>query len=103
MNKFLLTLTAGAVLAALPGIAIAQPFARSCANRNTKGCRDAREAFAKHHGGMYPNQYYNGWYGGREGRWYQRNNAWRWEGMDGDDYYEGPHHHWRWFHHHDED
>jgi hypothetical protein len=46
---------------------------------------------------------YNEWYAGRQGRWYQRDRDWRWEGMDGDDYYRTRDHGWRWFHHHHDD
>ena len=77
----------------------------ACANNNSKACRDARDAFARHHGVVYPQQYYSQWYQGQQGRWYQNNNNWRWEGMDGDDYWRG-NNGWEWrkhHHHHDDD
>jgi hypothetical protein len=71
----------------------------ACTNNNSKHCVDARNAFAEHHGGVYPEQYYNHWYQGRPGRWAQQSNAWRWDGMDGDRYSKGRHG-WEWRHHH---
>ena len=40
---------------------------QGCANNNSRACRDARDAFARHHGGNYPRQYQNHAYnnGGR--------------------------------------
>ena len=102
------------ILFAAAGLAIAgSGYAQygACVNNNSKECVDARNAFARHHGGVYPNQYYNQWYGGRQGRWAQQNNEWRYEGMDGDDYWRG-NDGWNWRHrerahehehHHDHD
>lgn len=49
-NIMLAALTAG--LATAGG-----GYRGGCANSNSKACRDAREAFADHHGGAYPRQY----------------------------------------------
>jgi hypothetical protein len=94
------------MLAALTaGMASAQRYS-ACANNNSQACRDARNAFAEHHSGQYPNQYYNQWYSGQPGRWNQQNNNWRWEGRDGDEYWRGDRG-WEWkhheHHHHDHD
>jgi hypothetical protein len=104
MKKILLSLLLGAMTIGIGGSS-AQAFwgRHHCADSNSKACRDAREAFAKHHNGVYPGQYYNEWYAGRQGRWHQRDRDWRWEGMDGDDYYRTRDHGWRWFHHHHDD
>jgi hypothetical protein len=90
--KKLLFAAALTVLSA--GIANAQ-WRGSCIGNNSKACTDARNAFAEHHGGVFPEQYYNSWYGGHQGRWYQHGAEWRWEGTDGRDWWGG---HWR--HHH---
>ena len=99
-------ITIAALSMGLVGVTHAAPFRYSaCANNNSKACRDARDAFAEHHNGVYPNQYYNQWYQGRPGRWAQSGRDWRYEGMDGDDYWRGSkgwewrarhheHHHW---------
>jgi hypothetical protein len=73
----------------------------ACVNNNSKHCVDARNAFAEHHGGKYPEQYFNNYYQGQPGRWTQQKNEWRWDGMDGDRYYKG-HNGWEWKHHHHE-
>src|SRR5437868_15466199 len=89
MKKLLFALALSALTA---GVANAQG---ACYHDNSKACRDAREAFAEHHGGVYPEQYYNMWYQGGQGRWNQNNNDWRWEGMDGRDYWRD-HDRWDW-------
>jgi hypothetical protein len=99
MKLFPITLLLATLAVGLAGTGYAQYG--SCVNNNSKACRDARNAFAEHHGGVFPEQYYNHWYGGNQGRWYQRNNEWRWEGINGDRYWKG-HDGWEW-HHHDHD
>lgn len=98
MKKFLLS---GILFAALSAGAVGTSYAQygSCVGNNSKACTDARNAFAEHHGGVFPEQYFNHYYQGRPGRWIQENNAWRWEGMDGDRYVRGAHG-WEWRHHH---
>ena len=91
MKKLFLALALGTLTAGIAG----PSFAGSCAGVNTKACRDAREAFAEHHGGVYPQQYYNQWYNGRQGRWAQRDRDWRWEGMNGNDYWREKNE-WKW-------
>ncbi len=91
MKTLLSALTIAALTAGLTGLSYAAPFRYSaCAHNNSEACRDARDAFAEHHNGVYPNQWYNQWYQGRQGRWAQRDKNWRWEGMDGRDYCHGP-------------
>jgi hypothetical protein len=82
------------------GTSFAQPGYSACWGRNTPACVDAKKAFAEHHGGVFPEQYYNSYYNGGPGRWYQENNAWRWEGANGDRYYKGDKG-WEWHHWHD--
>jgi len=89
-------LFAAALTVLSAGAASARGYS-ACINNNSKACRDARAAFAEHHNGQFPEQYYNSWYGGRQGRWNQRNNQWRWEGIDGDNYSKGRHG-WQWAH-----
>ena len=102
MKKVLFTILLAAVSAAVANTGYAQGFS-ACANSNSKACIDARNAFAEHHGGVMPEQYYNNWYAGNQGRWYQQNNDWRWEGMNGDEYWRGDRG-WEWRHHdHDHD
>jgi hypothetical protein len=97
MKKFLLS---GILVAALSAGAAGTSYAqRNCINNNSKACRDARAAFAEHHGGVYPEKYFNHWYQGNQGRWTQEHNEWQWEGMNGDRYWKGPHG-WEWQHHH---
>src|ERR1700693_1371527 len=85
------TLISAIVLAAVSfgtvGSSLAQGY--GCMGNNSPACVNARNAFAEHHGGVFPEQYYNSWYGGNQGRWYQQNNAWRWEGVNGDRYERG--------------
>jgi hypothetical protein len=103
MKFFSFTLLLATLTLGLAGTGHAQYGA--CVGNNSKACRDARDAFARHHGGVYPQQYYNQWYQGRQGRWNNNNNDWRWEGMDGDDYWRG-NNGWAWGHrrhHHDHD
>jgi hypothetical protein len=90
MKIFVLTM----LLATLSGgVALAghnNPYAyKTCANSNSKACRDARDAFARHHNGQSPEQYNNSWYQGQQGRWNQSGNDWRWNGADGDEYRRG--------------
>jgi hypothetical protein len=82
MKKLLLTLifvgfTAGAANAACIG--------------NSKACVDARNAFAEHHGGVYPGQYYQGY----QGQWARNGNDWRFRSNEGREYYHG-HDGWAW-------
>jgi hypothetical protein len=87
----------------IPAAGHAQSY--GCIGNNSRACVEARNAFAEHHGGMYPDQYYNAWYGGNRGRWYQQINDWRWEGVNGDRYWRD-HDRWewhRWHHHHHDD
>jgi hypothetical protein len=95
MKAFLLAV---ALTALSVGVASAQPWSR-CFENNSPACTNARNAFAEHHGGLFPEQYYNGWYNGGRGRWYQRGGGWRWEGVDGREYANGPHG-WAWGRHH---
>lgn len=101
MKKVLFAMVLAALSAGAAGTGYAQGYSR-CANNNSPACVDARNAFARHHGGAFPEQYYNNWYGGNQGRWYQQNNDWRWEGMNGDQYWRGDHG-WEWRHHHHHD
>jgi len=100
------TLLSAIVLTAVSFGTVGSSFAAgygACVGNNSPACVNARNAFAEHHGGRFPEQYYNSWYGGNQGRWYQQNNAWRWEGMNGDRYEPGRHG-WEWHHahhHHD--
>jgi len=99
------TLVGAFVLAAvsfgIAGTSFAQAPYSACLGNNSPACVNARKAFAEHHGGTFPEQYYNSWYGGNRGRWYQENNNWRWEGANGDRYWKGDHG-WEWHHFHDE-
>ncbi len=96
MKKVFSAMVFAAISFGLVGSSFAQ---YSCLGNNSPHCVDARKAFAEHHGGVFPEQYYNSWYGGSQGRWYQQNNAWRWEGANGDRYYPGAHG-WEWHRHH---
>ncbi len=99
MKRTLLSVFVVAVLSiGLTGSAFAQ--VGRCFNNPSKACQDANKAFAKHHGGVYPEQYFNSWYGGNRGRWYQQDNDWRWEGANGDRYWNGAHGWERHRHHH---
>ena len=105
MKKTVLNaITIAALSLALGGGAFAQ--SHKCWNNPSKACRDANKAFAEHHGGLYPRQYFNSWYQGNPGRWYRHDRDWRWEGADGDRYWRGRRG-WAWhrFHHghHDDD
>jgi len=100
MKKFLLALSLAALTAGFAGTSYAQFYEGNCVGNNSKHCVDARNAFAEHHGGVYPQQYYNNWYQGNQGRWNRANNDWRWESMNGDRYSRGAHG-WEWRHHHD--
>src|SRR6202050_1856075 len=98
MKKVLFTILFAAASAGLAGTGYAQGFS-ACANSNGPACTAARNAFAEHHGGVFPEQYYNHWYGGNQGRWIQERNEWRWEGMNGDAYMRSDHG-WEWRRHH---
>ncbi len=77
----------------------------ACANSNSKECQEAKKAFAEHHNGMYPEQYYNQWYQGHQGRWSQQGNNWRFENAEGGQYRK-VHDKWEWVkeqHHHEHD
>jgi len=74
----------------------------SCRNNNSQHCIDARNAFARHHNGLYPEQWDNQWYQGHQGRWTQYNKDWRWEGSDGGQY-RRVHDKWEWVEHHKRD
>jgi uncharacterized protein YjbJ (UPF0337 family) len=63
----------------------------SCVNNNSQHCRDARAAFAEHHNGKSPNQ----WYQGHQGRWNQQGHAWQWRSDDGREYRQGQQG-WQW-------
>jgi hypothetical protein len=105
MKRFVVTTVLAALTIGWSAAAYAQPYYRysTCVNNNSKACRDARDAFAGHHNGQYPEQWYGHWYQGQQGRWNQVDNNWRWEGMDGDEYGNGPKG-WEWKHHdHDHD
>jgi len=95
MKKLLLSLvfvafTGGIAAAAQPG---------GCIGRNNKACVDARNAYAEHHGGVYPGQYYQGY----RGNWARNGNEWRFRGENGREYWHSPRG-WEWreahFHHH---
>jgi hypothetical protein len=90
MKTFVLTILLTALTS---GIAAAGYSFQTCGN--TKACNDARAAFAEHHHGQYPTQYYNQWYQGRQGRWNHKGTNWRWEGLRGDRYAQG-HNGWQW-------
>ncbi len=53
-----------------------------CAHNNSKACQDANKAFAEHHNGIYPEQWFSENYQGRPGRW-------QWEHAEGDSWYQG--------------
>jgi hypothetical protein len=97
MKIFFFTILLAGLTAGLAGAGggYNQPYGnRSCANSNTKGCQDARKAFAEHHNGLYPDQYFNQWYQGQQGRWTRSGNNWRWQNAEGDQYYQGRQGHW---------
>jgi len=98
MKTFVFAILLAALSAGLATSGYAQGYS-ACANNNSKACVDARNAFARHHGGVYPGEYYNHWFQGNQGRWTRVNNDWRWEGMNGDRYWRGAHG-WEWRHHH---
>src|ERR1700675_3092089 len=101
MKKIVLTILFAALTAGAAGTSYAQ-YSGACVGNNSRACADARNAFAEHHGGVFPEQYYNHYYQGQPGRWNRDNNDWRWEGMNGDRYSRGDHG-WEWHHHHDHD
>ena len=105
MKTLLFAISFAALSAGMSGVGYAQYRYSACANSNSRACINARNAFARHHGGVYPERYYNHWYQGDQGRWSRVNNDWRWERMDGDEYWRGAHG-WEWKHHrhhHDDD
>src|SRR5882762_5776141 len=92
-KTFLFTIAIVAMTGGLAGAAGGYGY-HSCANNNSKACRDARSAFAEHHNGLSPEQYNNQWYQGQQGRWSQNGNNWRWNGAEGDQWYQGQQGHW---------
>jgi len=92
MRIFLLTLLFATLTG---GFADAGYNYSSCANNNSKACVDARNAFAEHHNGQFPEAFYNQSYQGQHGRWIQQGNDRRWEGADGREYRKG-HNGWQW-------
>ena len=65
-----------------------------CWHNNSKECVDARNAFAEHHNGRYPEQYCNQYYQGQRGRWIQNGNQWQWSGGGSNQWYQGRQGHW---------
>jgi hypothetical protein len=97
MKIFVLTIVLAALTAGLAtaGGSYGQSYKYSaCANNNSKECRDARDAFARHHNGQYPEQWNNEWYQGQQGRWNQQDNSWQWRGAEGDQWNQGRQGHW---------
>ncbi len=96
MKKLLLTL---AFIAFTGGVASAQG---ACYGNNSPACVHARNAFAEHHGGVFPGQYFQGY----QGTWARSGNDWRFRSNDGREYWRGDHG-WGWRearehrHHHD--
>lgn len=66
----------------------------ACFHNNSQECRNARNAFAEHHNGLFPEQWCNQWYQGQQGRWYQQDKTWHWEGNEGDQWFQGQQGHW---------
>ena len=66
----------------------------ACAHNNSKACVDARNAFARHHNGMYPEQFCNQYYQGQRGRWVRHGNQWAWAGSEGNEWQDGRRGHW---------
>lgn|ERR1700676_3421906 len=97
MKIFLLTLVLAGLTGGMAGAAgYNQSYNYSgCANNNGKACRDARDAFARHHNGQSPNQWNNAWYQGQQGRWNQNGNNWQWRNVQGDEYRNGRNG-WQW-------
>jgi hypothetical protein len=104
MKIFLFATVLTALTTATAGLALAgggfngQKYS-ACAHSNSKECQDAKKAFADHHNGMFPEQYYNQWYQGHQGRWDQHGKDWRWENEDGGQYRK-VHDKWEWVEHH---
>ena len=65
MKTVLFTILLAALSAGLAGSGYAQGYS-ACAHNNSKACVDARNAFARHHGGVIPGQYYNHWFQGNQ-------------------------------------
>jgi len=61
VKVFLFTLALAALSA---GMANAGWDYSRCANNNSRACTDARNAFASHHGGVFPEQYSMNHHGG---------------------------------------
>lgn len=88
MKIFLFTILLVALTSGLARTAGAERYPyRSCAHSNTKECRDARDAFARHHNGLTPEQWYQQYYQGQPG-------LWRWENAEGDEWFQGRQGHW---------
>lgn len=97
MKKFLFIILLAVLSAGLApvGRAYSQVYRyHACTNNNSKECRDAREAFARHHNGLTPEQWYQDYYQGQPGRWNQQGNNWQWQGAEGDEWYQGRQGHW---------
>jgi hypothetical protein len=97
LKTFLSTISLAAlaaVLVAVVGVSD-KPYRYSeCANNNSEACRDARDAFARRHSGQSPEQWYEEWYQGQQGRWTPKANNWQWEGAEGDEWFQGVLGHW---------
>lgn len=98
MKILLLTILLAALTGGMAGAAghYNQAYNYSgCANNNSKACRDARDAFARHHNGQTPEQWNNAWFQGQQGRWNKQGSNWQWKGTEGDEYRKGPNG-WQW-------
>ena len=104
------TLVFTIMLAALTaGLASAGGGYGNCVGNNSRACRDARNAFARHHGGVYPGQYRNQAYYNGGGYWRDGDRDWdhdrdwrrdRHERHEWEERHERHEHH---HHHHDDD
>ena len=74
MKIFIFTIMLAALTAGLAKAGGGYGY-QTCANSNSKACRDARDAFANHHGGAYPQQF-------RENHAYNNNNRGYWNERD---------------------
>jgi hypothetical protein len=93
MKVFLFTILLAALTAGLTRAGGGYNYG-GCANNNSKACRDARNAFAEHHSGQYPEQWNQEWYQGQRGRWKEQGDDWQWNGAQGDEWYQGQQGHW---------
>ena len=93
MKIFLLTVALAALTGGLATANSGYKYS-ACANNNSKQCRDARAAFARHHDGQSPDQWNNSWYQGQQGRWTQQKSNWQWKGAEGNELYQGGQGHW---------